>query len=210
MGQVYEGIDDRLREFLVAQPVFFVATAPNGPGGHVNVSPKGMSGTFAVLGPHRVAYLDYTGSGAETIAHLRENGRITLMFCAFQGPPSIVRLHGRGEAVCRADDRFAGLVALFGTGGGPEGQGRGPEGQWGGRTSTPAHNLRAVIVVDVERVSDSCGFAVPLMSYVEDRDLLTQWASRKSDADMAEYWASRNATSLDGLPALPDPVRPAG
>ena len=193
MGQVYEGIDDRLREFLVAQPVFFVATAPNGPGGHVNVSPKGMAGTFAVLGPRRVAYLDYTGSGAETIAHLRENGRITLMFCAFEGPPSIVRLHGRGEAVTRDDERFAGLVAEFGV--------------------EPAHNLRTVIVVDVTRVSDSCGFAVPLMDYVADRDLLTEWASRKSDADMAEYWAGRNASSLDGLPALPpalaEPVRPS-
>ena len=98
MGKVYPEIDARLRDFIVAQPIFFVATAPVRREGHVNVSPKGMRGTFVMLGPHRVAYLDYHGSGAETIAHLRDNGRITLMFCAFDGPPKIVRLHGRGAA----------------------------------------------------------------------------------------------------------------
>lgn len=107
--KVHERIDGRLRDFIEAQPMFFVATAPTGPGGHVNVSPKGMTGTFVVLGEHRVAYLDYHGSGAETIAHLRENGRITLMFCAFQGPPNIVRLHGRGRAVPITDPEYAEL-----------------------------------------------------------------------------------------------------
>src|SRR5215831_13940441 len=104
MGKVHDGIDDRLREFILAQAVFFVATAPCGPGGHVNVSPKGMKGCLAVLGEHRVAYLDYTGSGAETIAHVRDNGRITVMVCAFEGPPKVVRLHGQGTTVTRADD----------------------------------------------------------------------------------------------------------
>src|SRR5262252_5743717 len=104
MGKVYEGIDDRLRKFILAQPVFFVASAPNGPDGHVNLSPKGVAGCLAVLGEHEVAYLDYTGSGAETVAHLRDNGRIVVMFCAFTGPPKIVRLHGRGTVVTPGDD----------------------------------------------------------------------------------------------------------
>ena len=183
MGQVYEGIDDRLREFLVAQPVFFVATAPNGPGGHVNVSPKGMAGTFAVLGPRRVAYLDYTGSGAETIAHLRENGRIVLMFCAFEGPPTIIRLHGRGRSVLPEDPGFDALMAAF--------------------ASPPYHHgLRSVIEVEVTRVSDSCGWAVPQMTYEADRDILRLSHERKSDEDLVEYWANRNKVSIDGLPAL--------
>ena len=102
MGKIYELIDERLRDFIQAQPVYFVATAPSGDGGHVNVSPKGMSGTLAVLGEHRVAYLDYYGSGAETIAHLRQNGRITLMFCAFTGPPKIVRIESEEQLQNRA------------------------------------------------------------------------------------------------------------
>src|SRR5688572_24356539 len=99
MGKVYEQIDGRIREFLLAQKVFFVATAPSAVDGHVNVSPKGLSDSFAILGPHRVAYLEYGGSGIETIAHLRDNGRIVLMACAFDGPPKIIRLHGRGHEV---------------------------------------------------------------------------------------------------------------
>jgi predicted pyridoxine 5'-phosphate oxidase superfamily flavin-nucleotide-binding protein len=181
MGKVYPSIDGRLREFLLAQPVFFVATAPAE--GHVNVSPKGMRGTFAVLDGRRVAYLDYTGSGVETIAHLRDNGRITLMFCAFDGPPKIVRLHGCGEAVRPADPRFADLRRAF------------PEDH-------EEHGLRSVIVVDVERISDSCGFAVPLMQYEGERGLLTEWAGRKSPEDLVTYRRERNAASIDGLPAL--------
>jgi len=111
--KVHERIEGRLREFIEAQPMFFVATAPSGDGGHVNVSPKGMTGTFAVLGEHRVAYLDYHGSGAETIAHLRDNGRITLMFCAFQGPPAIVRLHGTGRVVPVTDPEYGDLLGIF-------------------------------------------------------------------------------------------------
>lgn len=181
MGKVYPAIDGRLRDFLLAQPVFFVATAPTQ--GHVNVSPKGMRGTFVVLDGRRVAYLDYTGSGVETIAHLRDNGRITLMFCAFEGPPKIVRLHGRGEAVLPADPRFADLRRAF------------PE-------EHTEHGLRSIILVDVERISDSCGFAVPLMQYVGERGLLTEWAQRKSAEELVAYRRQRNATSIDGLPGL--------
>jgi hypothetical protein len=183
MGKVYDGIDDGLRAFLLRQPVYFVATAPSGPDGHVNVSPKGMGGTFAVLGPHRVAYADFTGSGAETIAHLRDNGRITLMFCAFDGPPKIVRLHGRGAAVWPGGAGFDGVRAAF------------PD-------LPDDHGLRSVVVVDVDRVSDSCGFAVPLMAYEGDRPLLLQWAERRSDDDLADYRRDRNARSIDDLPAL--------
>jgi predicted pyridoxine 5'-phosphate oxidase superfamily flavin-nucleotide-binding protein len=180
VGKVYDAIDGRLREFVLRQPVFFVATAATE--GRVNVSPKGMKGTFAVLGPNRVAYLDYTGSGVETIAHLRDNGRITVMFCAFTGPPNVVRLHGRGEAVLAEDPRFAELYAGFGV--------------------DADHGLRSVIVVDVDRVSDSCGFAVPLLDYVGERTLLDDWAARKTDEDLVAYRKERNAASIDGLPAL--------
>jgi hypothetical protein len=186
MAKLYESIDARLRDFVLAQRMFFVATAPSGDGGHVNVSPKGMSGTFAVLGEHRVAYLDYHGSGAETIAHLRQNGRITLMFCAFDGPPKIVRLHGRGAAVEVTDPACAPLLAPFAE-----------------PPHVPdLHGLRAVITVDVDRVSDSCGYAVPLMSYEGDRDLLVRAHSRRSAEDLADYRATRNAASIDGLPVF--------
>lgn len=184
MGKVYASIDGRLREFLLEQPVFFVATAPSGPDGHVNVSPKGGRGCLAVLDERRVAYLDYTGSGAETIAHLRENGRITLMTCAFQGPPKIVRLHGEGRVVVPGGADFAGLVEAFPT--------------------APARGLRAVIEVSVDRISDSCGYQVPLMAYEGDRDLLTRWTDRKTDEDLADYRRKKNAKSIDGLPALAD------
>jgi hypothetical protein len=182
MGKVYEGIDGRLREFILKQPVFFVATAPSGEQGHVNVSPKGLRGCFAVLGEHRVAYLDYTGSGAETIAHLRDNGRITLMFCAFEGPPNIVRLYGQGSVVRPGEPGFDELDGQFGEHG--------------------DHGLRSVIVVDVDRVSDSCGFSVPFMDYVGERTLLSQWAARKTDEDLVAYRVKKNSTSIDGLPAL--------
>ena len=182
MGTIYDTIDTRLRAFLDAQPVFFVATAPTGPHGHINVSPKGGSGCLAVLDQHRIAYLDYTGSGVETIAHLRENGRITLMFCAFEGPPKIVRLYGRGRVRLPNEPEFGELLNCF------------PSG--------PAPGLRSIIEVAVSRISDSCGYQVPLMEYVGDRDLLTRWAQRKSDEDLQEYRSTRNARSIDGLPAL--------
>ncbi len=190
MGKIYETIDGRLRTFIVEQPVYFVATAPNGPDGHVNLSPKGGRGTFAVLDEARVAYLDYFGSGAETLAHLRENGRIVLMFCAFSGPPNIVRLHGTGRSVLADDPDHQALLAAF------------P----GART----HGLRSVIEVAVSRVSDSCGYGVPFMDYVGDRDLLQRWAERKSDDDLTAYANAKNLTSIDGLPALAGRVPPTG
>lgn len=182
MGKVHEAIDGRLREFLLAQPVFFTGTAPSGTDGLINVSPKGMAGTFAVFDEHTVGYLDYTGSGVETIAHLRDNGRIVLMFCAFSGPPNIVRLHGRGEVVVPTDPRFDGLLGQF--------ENREPLG------------LRAIIVVHVIRIADTCGYSVPLMAYEGDRDLLRTWAANRGPEKLVAYRAEYNATSLDGLPGL--------
>ncbi len=184
--KLHEEIDPRLREFILAQPMFFVGTAPSDVDGHVNVSPKGLAGSLAVLGPHRVAYLDYGGSGAETVAHLRDNGRIVLMFCALTGPPNIVRLHGRGRVVLPPDPDFAPLLeAICGPGNGP-----------------PQPGLRTIIEVEVRRVSDSCGYAVPLMSFESDRDLLPRFWSRKAPDEHVEYWTKKNATSIDGLPAI--------
>ncbi|SCL32078.1 pyridoxamine 5'-phosphate oxidase family protein [Micromonospora inyonensis] len=183
MGTVYPEIGGRLRTFIEAQPVFFVATAPTSVDGHVNLSPKGMRGTFVVLGPHRVAYLDYHGSGAETIAHLRDNGRITLMFCAFAGPPKVVRLHGRGDTVAVGTPDFAARLADF------------PD-------PPDPHAVRAVVTVEVDRVSDSCGFSVPLMEYQGDRDMLLACHSRRTTEDLVVYRATRNATSIDGLPVF--------
>jgi hypothetical protein len=182
MGKVMSEIDDRLRDWLLAQPMFFVASAPLAGDGRVNVSPKGMGGTFAVLGPLRVGYLDYFGSGAETIAHVRENGRITIMCCAFSGPPKIVRLHGRGRVVREGDSEYATLRGEFGK---PRDLG-----------------LRSIVVVDVERVSDSCGYSVPLMDYVADRDVLDRSHERRDEEYFETYAATRNAASIDGLPAL--------
>ena len=184
MGKVLPGIDDALAAFLRAQAMFFVATAPTAADGLVNVSPKGLEGSFVVLGDHEVAYLDLTGSAAETIAHLRDNGRICLMFCAFDGPPRIVRLHGRGEAVLLGEPRFAEMAARF-----PDRPG-----------------ARAVVRVDVTRVADSCGFAVPRMSLDSERDQLTRWAANRGPEGLAAYRAERNALSIDGLPAFTPPA----
>lgn len=192
MGKTYERIDGRLRTFIEAQPVFFTATAPLSGDGTVNLSPKGLAGSFAVLDEHTVAYLDFAGSNAETIAHLRENGRITLMWCAFQGPPNIVRVHGRGEAVFRDDPRFAGLLARF-----------------TGIDATP-HGLRAVIVVTAELIRDTCGYAVPFMAYEEDRDLHRRRFEREDDASLTGYFEKKKhiARSIDALPGLPLPLPP--
>lgn len=180
MGKTYDAIDGRLRAFVESQPVFFVATAPSGDGGHVNVSPKGLADTFAVVDEHTVAYLDLTASGAETIAHLRQNGRITVMFCSFERTPNVVRLHGRGRVVTVYDDDFAAWAGRF------------PE--------NPA--ARAVIVVDVERVSDSCGYALPLLSLDEERDLLTPNMQRRGPDGVVAYRVQKNRVSIDGLPAF--------
>lgn len=180
MGREYEGIDARLEGFLCRQPVFFVATAPLAGDGHVNVSPKGLISTFGVIDPRRVAYLDLTGSGVETIAHLRENGRITLMFCAFDGPPRVVRLAGRGRVVLPAAAGFGALVARF----------------------APIEGIRAVVDINVDRISDSCGYGVPRMTLVHDRDDLERWAERKGPQGLEIYHRTKNAVSIDGLPGL--------
>lgn len=185
MATVFDGIDDAMGAWLAEQPVFFVATAPLDADGHLNLSPKGMAGTFTVLDGHRVAYLDYTGSGVETIAHLRENGRVVLMFCAFTGPPRIVRLHGRGRPVLVGEDGFEELRGRF-----PKERTRGQ---------------RSVVVVDVERVADACGFAVPLMDLRGDRDVLDRAHARRDESYFPTYWATRNATSIDGLPGVGAP-----
>ena len=179
MGRVLDGISTELAAFLEAQPVFFVATAPDDPEGHVNCSPKGLD-TFRVIDDHTVAYLDLTGSGVETVAHLRDNGRITLMFCAFTGRPDIVRLYGRGRAVPADAPDAATWLDRF-----PEIPG-----------------ARAVIVVDVERVSSSCGFAVPRMTLDAERDELVTWAEKKGPDGIARYWHEKNAASIDGLPGI--------
>jgi hypothetical protein len=189
VARTYEEIDDTLREWIVRQPMFFVGTAPLAGDGHVNVSPKGPGGTFRVLGPRRVAYLDYVGSGTETIAHLRENGRVVVMFCSFEGPPRIVRLHGRGEVVPPDDPRFRALVeeAAFEEPTIPEGR-------------------RAVIVVEVARIGSSCGYGVPLMEYAGVRphmDASTRKRVRVHGPDAyVRYQAEHNARSIDGLPGV--------
>lgn len=180
MSRVVDGISAELRAFLEAQPVFFVATAPTSEAGHINCSPKGLD-TFRVLDEHTVAYLDLTGSGIETVAHLRENARITLMFCAFSGRPDIIRLYGRGRVVPADAPDAADLLARV-----PEYPG-----------------ARSVILVDVERVSSSCGYAVPRMTLETPRDELLNWATKKGAPALAEYHAEKNARSIDGLPGLP-------
>ncbi|MFJ7333496.1 pyridoxamine 5'-phosphate oxidase family protein [Streptomyces sp. NPDC101116] len=193
MGKTHERIDGRLRTFIEGQPVFFTATAPLAADGTVNLSPKGLKGSFAVLDEQTVAYLDFAGSNAETIAHLRENGRITLMWCAFQGPPNIVRVHGRGEPVFRDDPRFGELLGHF------------PD------IDPARHGLRAIIVVTAELIRDTCGYAVPFMTYEEERDLHAKRFAREDDASLGAYFSKKEhiATSLDGLPGLPLPLPPS-
>ncbi|MFD9287825.1 pyridoxamine 5'-phosphate oxidase family protein [Streptomyces sp. NPDC060030] len=183
-------MEGRLRTFIEEQPVFFTATAPLDGDGTVNLSPKGVSGSFAVVDERTVAYLDFAGSNAETIAHLRENGRITLMWCAFQGPPNIVRVHGRGEPVFRDDPRFPALL-----------------GHFPGVDPTP-HGLRAIVVVTAGLIRDTCGYAVPLMSYDEDRSLHSDRFRREDDESLSRYFEKKSdiATSIDGLPGLPLPL----
>src|SRR5690242_11789539 len=156
MGRTYEQLDEHLIEWIEAQHLFFVGTAPSGSDGHVNLSPKGHD-TFRILDERTVAYLDLTGSGVETIAHLTENGRITFMFCAFEGPPRIVRLYGTGRVLVPGDDGFDDLVARF--------------------PSLPG--TRAVIRAEIERFSSSCGYSIPYLRYEGERTTLLEWAERK-------------------------------
>lgn len=183
MGATFDQIDDRLARWIRRQPMFFVATAPLAADGHVNVSPRGLD-SFSVLGPRTVAWADLTGSGAETIAHVRENGRICVMFCSFAQRPRIVRLHGMGRVVLPGEELFDDVVARHPDLVGP----------------------RAVVVVELDRISDSCGWGVPRMDLVGDGDrgIIGPWSEKKGEAGLATYRARNNATSVDGLPGLID------
>ena len=177
MAKVYDRITPELQQFIANQQMFFVATAPLSATGHINLSPKGLD-SFRVLAPNQVAYLDLTGSGNETSAHLRENGRITFLFCAFQEPPCILRLYGQGRVLLPGDSRWDEIYTHF-----------------------PAiPGTRQIVVAEVDRVQTSCGLGVPLYEPVEQRQGLVQWAEKKGEAGLREYWEQKNRVSLDGLP----------
>lgn len=179
MGKVYDGIDDSLKEFIQRQQMFFVATAPLSGDGLVNLSPKGLD-SFRVLDEKTIVYADLVGSGIETVAHLKENGRIVVMFCAFDGRPNIVRLHGRGDVIEPGHDDFEHFKSSL-----PELAG-----------------LRCFIRVHCERISDSCGFGVPLYEFKGHRTQLTDWATNKGEEAVVQYQRDNNAASLDGLPGI--------
>lgn len=179
MSKLLASIEPEIAAWIAEQPVYFVATAPLAANAHVNVSPKGGD-SFRVLGPLEAAYQDYTGSGAETAAHLRENGRIVVMFCAFKGSPRILRLHGRGTVITTNDTRFGGLAGHF-----------------------PANpGTRAIVHIDVDRVTTSCGYSVPLLDFRGRRDALDKWSSTKGPEELREYRHLKNRHSIDGLPAF--------
>ena len=179
MGRLLSQIDDSIAEFIAAQPVFFVGSAPLAANGHINVSPKGLD-TLRVLSPTTVAYLDMTGSGIETIAHVRENRRIILMFCAFQGSPRILRLHGMGRVIEPQQNEFFELRSRF-----PDYEG-----------------ARAIILIELTRVSSSCGFGVPLLRCEGNRNQLQKWTSAKGAEGLRVYRQQKNARSIDQLPGL--------
>ncbi|MFI4876390.1 MAG: pyridoxamine 5'-phosphate oxidase family protein [Blastopirellula sp. JB062] len=179
MGKIYESIDDRVAQFIRRQKLFFVATAPLSADGWINLSPKGLD-SFRILDEKTVAYLDLTGSGVETIAHAKENGRITVMFCAFDGPPNILRLYGQAEVLEPNHAEFALLRERF----------------------PPMPGVRSIIRIDVRRIADTCGYAVPKYEFVEDRKQLIAYTEAKGPAGMIEYRRVKNAASLDGLPGL--------
>ena len=180
VGQVFERLSDRWRRFIAAQPMYFVATAPSGPDGHVNVSPKGYADTFAVLDDTTVGYLDLDGSGVETIAHLRQNGRVTIMFCSFTRNAKILRLYGRGRVVVPSDPDWAALLGRFG----------------------PHPGVRSIIVVELDLIADSCGYSVPTMTEVAERDLLDRWARRPDTVAQRVDRAGTQRRSIDQIPAL--------
>ncbi len=182
MAKLHDTIDDRITAFIEAQKIFFVATAPSTGDGHVNMSPKGYD-SFRILGPNKVAYLDLGGSGIETVAHLRENGRITFMFCAFEGKPNILRLYGKGEAVCFDEPGFSDSLALF------------PE----------FPKARAIITADITRIQDSCGWGVPFYDFKGERDQLVRTNAHRSDQEWRDKRYASNAQSIDGLPGLVKP-----
>jgi len=176
MAKLFESITPTLQDFIAAQQMFFVASAPLGATGHVNLSPKGLN-SFRVLSPHQVAYLDLTGSGNETSAHLQENGRVTLMFCAFQGAPKILRLYGQGQVYLPHHPDWEKWAQLF-----PQLVG-----------------TRQIIVIDIERVQTSCGMGIPLYEYQGQRKELLQWAEAKEESGLKDYRTQKNQVSIDGL-----------
>jgi hypothetical protein len=178
MGKVLSELTPELEQFIAEQPLFYVASAPVSSSGHVNLSPKGLD-TFRVLSPRQVAYLDLTGSGNETAAHLTENGRITVMFCSFSHNPQILRLFGRGQVLLPGDSRWPGLSSRF--------------------PNLPG--ARQIILVDLLRIQTSCGFGVPQLDSVQQRDALVRWAESKGPVGLQQYRAEKNALSIDGLPA---------
>jgi hypothetical protein len=182
MAQRFPLIEDRHRAFIEKQHMFFVASAA--PTGRVNLSPKGMA-SFRVLGPNEVAYLDVTGSGSETAAHLRacEDGRLTIMFCAFEGAPQILRLYGRAQSLHRGSDGYTALAHHF----------------------EVIPGARQIIRLDVDLVQTSCGMAVPLFDYSAERDQLRNWATRHGPDGLRKYWRLKNMESIDGLPTGFDP-----
>ena len=182
MGKTRSLLDDSARRFIEAQHIFFVASAPLDASGHINVSPKGLD-TFRILGPTTVAYIDFNGSGVETMACLQENGSIVLMFCAFQGPPNIFRLYGRGRAVEPHPREFAALAENF----------------------PGFDSLRSIIVVELTRVTDSCGYGVPLFSYEGEGEPLTAWARKKGPEELKAYCEQKNEHRIDGLPGTSEP-----
>jgi hypothetical protein len=187
VARTFDEIDDALAGWIVRQPLFFVGSAPLSGDGHVNVSPKGPIGTLRILGPREVAYLDLTGSGAETVAHVRENGRIVIMLCAWEGPPQVVRLHGRGEAIGPEDERFAAFAESF-------------------ECPVPVASRRAIVRVDVTRIARSCGYTVPLMEVRGERPHMARWSEKRlrtgGPGALAAYRHEHNTRSIDGLPAI--------
>lgn len=177
MGKFHTSILDQHKEFISRQKMFFVASAPLSAEGHVNLSPKGLD-SFRVLSSTRVAYMDIVGSGNETSAHILENGRITFMFCAFDGPPNILRLYGKGRTVLPGDADWNELAALF---------------------ELPLAT-RQIIVADIHKVQTSCGFGVPLYAYTGERDHSQKWAEKKGPEGLEAYKQEKNLVSIDGLP----------
>ncbi len=179
MPTVYESLDERLIGFIRRQKIFFVATAAISDGGSVNLSPKGYD-SLAIIDNATVAYVDLGGSGAETLAHLRENGRITLMFCAFEGPANILRLYGRGEACAFDQPGFAEQMKLF----------------------PGFKRARSVVTVHIGRIADSCGWGVPFFDYRGERDQLRRYVEARDEDEWRARRYEANATSIDGLPGL--------
>jgi hypothetical protein len=176
MAKLFDSITEDLQKFIAEQHIFFVGTAPLSSTGHVNLSPKGLE-SFRILSPHRVGYLDVTGNGNETSAHLQENGRITFMFCAFQEPAAILRLYGQGYTILPSSPEWNSLYLLF----------------------PPIPGTRQIIVADIERIQTSCGLGVPLYEYQGQRQTLVNWASKKGEQGVKEYQQQKNRISIDGL-----------